>query len=404
METSTEEQLEDLVEALNKINKPNMLWSSVSRFFQPERLLVSSQQTINTAYNPTSEIQDAEYYRFTVNLPRPCINVKSVQLSRASIPNVVANINDNNTIFWYYKLPSKGIGVQSPVDLDISYLHMVRLLPSYYKPELMTNGSTYGQNRTFTSYQDLASELAKSCAYDPMGTTNSYFIANDISITYDSTKNKFIFTGNDTSTLGDGSPAYYYIYAGFNDPNIQTVYNAVFPYMRLYDYNYNVIATYPPNPYVAGQTLDVKLGFTASTTKSVVLTLSNPNTITALTYRPFPGAYNSLLTLNNNINTTSYSFYADSYCSLVNTNIVSIYTDIVAGSSLDSGLNNNLLACVPVNTANLGVSFYQTTLSTPLTKIVEQIYSVTIELRDDYGNPFYIPNSAVVSLELTLTY
>ena len=28
----------------------------------------------------------------------------------------------------------------------------------------------------------------------------------------------------------------------------------------------------------------------------------------------------------------------------------------------------------------------------------------TIELRDDYGNPFYIPNSAVVSLELTLTY
>ena len=207
METSIEEQLEDLVEALNKINKPNMLWSSVSRFFQPERLLVSSQQTINNAYNPTSEIQDAEYYRFTVNLPRPCINVKSVQLSRASIPNVVANINDNNTIFWYYKLPSKGIGVQSPVDLSISYLHMVRLLPSYYKPELMTNGSTYGQNRTFTSYQDLATELAKSCAYDPMGTTNSYFIANDISITYDSTKNKFIFTGNDTSTLGDGSPA-----------------------------------------------------------------------------------------------------------------------------------------------------------------------------------------------------
>ena len=47
METSIEEQLEDLVEALNKINKPNMLWSSVSRFFQPERLLVSSQQTIN---------------------------------------------------------------------------------------------------------------------------------------------------------------------------------------------------------------------------------------------------------------------------------------------------------------------------------------------------------------------
>ena len=401
MET-IEEKLDVLIEHFNKA-VPQMTFSTNSRFFQPERLLISSQQTILNNFNPTTEIQEGEYYRFTVNLPRPCIGVKSIQLSRASIPNIVANINDNQTMFWYYKLPSQGTSSHAPVALSASYLHMVRLLPSYYKPELMTNGFTYGQNRTFTSYQDLADELAKSCAQDPIGTATSYYIPGDISITYDTTKNKFIFKGNDTSTLGDGSPAYYYVYAGFNDTNIQTVYNAVLPYMKIYDYNYNVTQTFPPNPYVAGQTLNVKLGFTTSFTNSVVLTVSNANTITAMNYRPFPGAYSSLLSGANFI-TSSYQFYADSYCSLVNTNIVSIYTDIVAGSSLDSGLNNNLLACVPLNTPNLGVSFYQTTLSTPLTKIVEQIYSVTIELRDDYGNPFMIPNSAVVSLELTLTY
>jgi small-conductance mechanosensitive channel len=57
-----------------------------------------------------------------------------------------------------------------------------------------------------------------------------------------------------------------------------------------------------------------------------------------------------------------------------------------------------------MNASNLGVTFYNTTLYCPLTKISDQIYEIEIRMLTDTGQPYTIPNSAIVSLELALTY
>jgi hypothetical protein len=105
--------------------------------------------------------------------------------------------------------------------------------------------------------------------------------------------------------------------------------------------------------------------------------------------------------------TTPYivTYYtADSYANLVYTNSVSLYADFTGGSTYDSINNTQLLACVPMNASNLGVTFYNTTLYCPLTKISDQIYEIEIRMLTDTGAPYNVPNSAIVSLELALTY
>jgi hypothetical protein len=67
-------------------------------------------------------------------------------------------------------------------------------------------------------------------------------------------------------------------------------------------------------------------------------------------------------------------------------------------------VNKALLASIPINTPSLGVGFHSLPLNNPLTKIVNQIYEISIELRTDTGQPFYLGNNAIVSLEFILTY
>jgi len=407
------------------------------------------------------------------------------------------------------------------------YLKMVRLLPSYYKPELFDTdrgqsiapppASPYGWNRTFTDYPDLASELAKSCAADPaydfaiqQSTTFRLFIPNDISITLNSTLNKFIFTGNNSS-YGSPSVRYAtYLSAGYNDNNlwelptgnitaatvsgISIIYTTSSSTSLLYpgmpviisgfaesDSGYNgtylisvitsttitVIDSFPPaspvsntnfkqtswkalpngpaylaaltagqfdlanydhtlifgvggQPFKLYRTLNLRLGFTWNGFISVI-TNSFPLNITTLTsqgvgtsvlasflnrLRPVPFYY-TFSVLDTGLSDSPYTssiYTADSYADLVYTNTVSLYADFTGGSTYDSMANTQLLACVPMNASNLGVTFYNTTLYCPLTKISDQIYEIEIRMLTDTGANYSIPNSAIVSLELALTY
>lgn len=73
---------------------------------QPERIQISSQQDIQD-YDPNTL---TSYYNFRVRLSRPALNVKSIQLARASIPNAVTNIPDQETTLWFYALPQVSTG------------------------------------------------------------------------------------------------------------------------------------------------------------------------------------------------------------------------------------------------------------------------------------------------------
>ena len=488
---------------------------------QPERVSISSDSDISVAQSQFG-IQEESYNSFKVAIKRPFLNVKSIQLLRASIPNAVTNIPDNQSIFWYYRLPfcysgtititarytsaifnTDGViaGSTDTIDFNLGTindvnglfignfnvasaslntvaniynyatspgyiglivvdagsqiiqqpstknLYMNRLLPSYYKEELFDYStykqaqnplSTYGFNRTFTSYQDVLSELTNCSLRDPAYDTNkaaidlsgavlmrNLFIPGDITFDFNEQINKFRMTGNNIYVKPVGSfinlLVRRYLIAGYNDANIpikaaqlKLLTAGISGITPSLDFPSVAGASMGGMPYMLYKTLNMRLGFVWDgnntsvivvpdiTTNSVTRSLLNrlrpimSDTITS----PTPPALLGAITSPQ----FSRVYTADAYADLVYTGSVSLYADFVGGATYDSITNTQLLACIPMSSSNLGVSFYNTTLYCPLTKISDQIYEIEIRMLTDTGAPYNIPNSAIVSLELALTY
>ena len=187
-----------------------------------------------------------------------------------------------------------------------------------------------------------------------------------------------------------GNPnGFYYIPAGYEDPNIDLFYQNDWPinltqtYKRGFllnsrlgfTWNGNFQSPQKQNPYVAGAQLPGQLW----------------NYM-----RPMDPIYASGWTNN--------AITAQSYPDLVYTGSVRIFADIVLGSSEDSTSQGGLLSVVPMNVGNLGVAYYQSSFDNPLTKIPEIIPELEIRLLTEAGDPFYLPNSATVTLELAVAY
>jgi hypothetical protein len=199
------EQLADVVreieeeKALNRVSGIEVFRGMLN---QPDLVSVSSA-------NATAGGGANSYTEFTVNLPRPSLEVKTLELLSANIPLCTQNIPDTGLVFWYYRLNE----YSGPVP-NAQNLAFVRLLPSYYKPEFFQPTPTrYGQNVTFPGYTDVATQLDLACkndlAYDNAlgtieiwqdegGSYQSSFFPSDVSITYNSTLNKFQMTGLNT--------------------------------------------------------------------------------------------------------------------------------------------------------------------------------------------------------------
>ncbi len=109
-------------------------------------------------------------------------------------------------------------------------------------------------------------------------------------------------------------------------------------------------------------------------------------------------------TLRDPLSTASYTYTADGYCNLVYSSIISTYCDVVGPSSIDTQRTSNLLAVNSMNCGNLGISFYAPYLDNPLTKVQNNIYSIFVEFRDEFGDPYYFTNNAVVTLTFKMTY
>ena len=169
---------------------------------QPELISISSDSAVTSTQNSTNDA----YYSFTVNLQRPALGVKTIQLLKANIPQATAlSFTNGELLFPYYRIKTQ----ENIANYDcfseepnIDNLYYVRLLPSYYPSNIIPNAQLYGFNKTFNNYQELSDELAKACANDLRynnGIT-SYFIPNDVLISYNTSFNKFQFTGNNTTT------------------------------------------------------------------------------------------------------------------------------------------------------------------------------------------------------------
>jgi hypothetical protein len=102
--------------------------------------------------------------------------------------------------------------------------------------------------------------------------------------------------------------------------------------------------------------------------------------------------------------TTSLTYTADGYANLVYSSIISIYADIVKASSVDTQGTTRLLALTSMNCGNLGISFWANYLENPLLKVQGDIYSIFIEFRDEFNEPFVLTNNAVATLTFKLNY
>jgi hypothetical protein len=133
-----------------------------------------------------------------------------------------------------------------------------------------------------------------------------------------------------------------------------------------------------------------------------------PTTTTALynRLRPVPlyTTPRALAALGAEQSTVTQTYTADGYCNLVYSSIVSIYTSIVGGSTLDTQQNTNLLAMGTMNCGNLGISFFAPFINNPLLVNGSDIFTIVIELQDEFGEPYLLTNNAVASFVLKVTY
>jgi hypothetical protein len=448
--TDLKDRFDEILEQFPSQTRVDGPYRSV--LFQPARLAISSNDDIQ----PSSSIAEtvtvggaflpnvipSEYFsQFRVRLPRPLINVKSIQLLSCVVPNAVQNIPDNSTYFVYYKLRSVALATQGawsavtdydsgdivtylgntfaslvspnlntppagasigtswiqitpPVDttrpnyFDITYDHLqqVNILPSFFLPERTTGLlSELAYNRTFTDYPDLLTTL-NYCATQ-IATAS---IPGDVSFQYSAALNKFILVPNPAQITA----GYYYFPAGYEDPNVAFLLFLASQAVPQVDYR----PTY---------TLNLRLGFTWNgllPSRDQQDPWTNQGLIRALF--PFMRKADPLLAPQTFL---AQQITANSYGDLVNTSCVRIYTDVTMGSTEDSISATNLtaeglLSIVPVNATNLGVSFYQNNFSNPLTRIPQIIPEIGFRLTNDQGLPFNLPNSATVLLELAVTY
>lgn len=471
---------------------------SQSFLFQPDRVLLSSNDDVqpssfltdkSVASSFTPVIQPAQYFSaFRIRLRRALVNVTSIQLLSAVIPNAIQNIPDNSTKFFYHRLRSlalsqKGVwnsatiyftgdivtrlgstyvaqtlsqtvtpnvvywtllpyqpnqngitawnsltaynfndrviyngnyyacvtgnigivpgvtywkAITLPANLnvpnywDLPYsLQSVDIFPTTVVPESLAvaDQNPLYFNRTFTDYSDLLGTL-NLCATSATLAT----VPNDISFTYNQTLNKFTFVPSATGIAA----GYFYFPAGYEDAAVTDFYNTI------------------PNQdnvtWIPGYTLNLRLGFTWNGvlpdpfqqdpyTTNIMANVLYPflrPIDPRYTTGPTPDSFSNYLTFN-------------SYCDLVNTSCVRVYADCVLGSTQDSDSTNRvdaegLLSIVPVNATNLGVSFYQNNFNNPLSKIPKIITEIGIRLVNDQGQPFLLPNSATVLLELAVDY
>jgi hypothetical protein len=340
--------------------------SFVSAINQPERVFLSSYDDYSLPRSSTLwPISGAKYNKFLCRLPNPVLMPERSQLLRAAIPNITLNIPDYSLVFWYAR--------QNKSTFAITY-HNIRILPSYMDPNDTSWVQTTGLpvNRQITSYSDLLSILNQAASATDDDVLNPYHVPGDITFSYNSTTQLFSFSGNSTST-------YRYFPIGYNWTGLEAN-------------NANVLLRFPgqaplSQPFVSEITLNLRVGFVQpSNTATNGLVLPNR----AQEYGP---SVNELIV-----------WIADSYADLVYSQNCIVLANYVQGSSVSSGGSRNILATVPMNAPPLGVSLFQAPLVNWLTKVAKEIYEIEITLLDDNGQPFLLPNSAVVNIDIGFSF
>jgi len=341
----------------------------ISRVNTPERIILNSND--DTTSNPFN----AAFSTFILQLPTPILTPHSLQMNRCSFPAATLQIPDYSLCFYYWRLPT---ATTTPA---LTYLKCVRLYPSNFLP--YSGFTAYSKNRPFNGPADLVTALNVAAAAGGDDTNfNPLWVSADITFTYNSVTNQITFTGNNSGI--------YYAPAGYNDPIVATVIGLTSGSNIVIPTTNGAGAVNYVQPQVSQTTLNLRVGYALSGTSPGSQSFGAGNPLYA--------------DATNTAYANGTAVPADSYPNLVYTNQVSFYTNIAEGSSLTSGNRHNLLASVPITVPSFGVVSYNQQNDAYLSKISTTINSVTIEMRDDYDQPYLLPDSATVVIELTVEY
>lgn len=314
---------------------------------QPDIVVVSSA-------DDSTNTNQGFYNKFTVINGAPIIEAKSCAIVRASIPMGKQQLPDYACVFFYHRIPAAGARSASTVKA-------IRFLPF---GRVVSSATNYAVNRYIASYSDLVSLLNQAASNDDT-TTNPLFVANDVS---------FTLTANKQITMTGLTSTYTYAPAAYDDPYV-TAALAATP------------ITYPgsaadknTNPtYVAKQCLNMRCGFSQ------------------------PYRYTDLVPSLTAV-ASGTAIPADAFPNLVYTNTVRLYSNLSGSAGMASDGSKNLLAVLPVNAPALGVLQYEAPHFAYLTKLPDTIYSITIEMRDDFNQPFSLPDNNPAAVELIFLY
>lgn len=367
------EDIQQLLEQFpDRINLSNELYKSY--IYQPDRVSINSRQS--PSFVIAKNDQDSETFsQFTVTLEKPLLQVKSLQLLRATIPNPQTSIPNTELIFFYYRIPKSG-ELPDYTQITAANIRMVRFLPDYVLAGAKTALNVYAFNTLFEDYQSVLPSLAKAVATDPITfavSPTSYFIANDIVFDFNEEYSRFTWRGTDAS--------YFYGAIGPDDPNIAT-------FVALLN---TATATVFPNlvaPYI-GRTLNQRLGFTWNGNSPP---LGSAAFNDFWSYRLRDGA------------DADQIFIGNTYGNLVYTGNIYLYSSISGGSTQDTNSEAQLLAIIPNHTGALSIQFVESTLDCLLTKTAQNINQITIVMKTDTAQPLLLPNNALVNIELGLKY
>ena len=320
---------------------------------------------------------------------------------------------------------------------NIVHLSFCRLLPSFLPQEILEPQYQANINRQFSDYIDLSTTLTNITQNDPTTSIVSLssfptFRANDITFSLNQTTNKFSFTGNNTYDVS-GNFQYYYIVAPYKDKNIfETIspislptgevreylpvssaeelqsiteygdrlnsYNGFkLPYQHELALGYNSFVG-QGQPFVKDKTLNARLGWTNkmfNLNKNDYYIFNRPILQTYIGGIDLPDFTELGSVIINTANT---------YANLVNSSILYVYSDIVGTAGLDNFNNRNLLAIIPLNASNNSVAFYVPAIYNKIINIPSAFNSIKILLLNEYGNRYYIPNSAITTILIGLEY
>ena len=338
---------------------------------RPDRL------TLNAFSDPTRSA--ATYSRFTNVLKNPLIGVKGVQLVNANFVNTSLQLNDDNgQLFFFYYASATKANIRTQAQL-----RCIRLLPSWFVP--YGGFTAFTQNKYFNTGTELAAALtAAATAGGDSVTYNPIWVAGQVTFSFDTTTREFTVTGNGTTFIAP---------AAANDPFVlDQLAGTTTPTNRIKMNGHNSSNNYATatfQPYVENITMNARLGFTlAYNVRGIWWGANSQDGVATSTGEPH--------------NTTSIP--ADTLPILLGVQNVGVYLSISTGGGMDA-FRKNLIASIPIDAAPYALNSYTTnSVEVPSLSTPSEIYDVTVELLDDTGLPFLIPNNMNTQIGLVLYY